>query len=97
MNTGGSSGESSSMDDNISSPTGNSDANTGMRRIMLVLPDDWTIEKIRYLQAPTGGQVHLIDMDRMDSPLDNPDSLLNYVSLTLKEDGPTGWNLLDED
>ena len=73
------------------SDTNSSIADSRMRRILLVLPDDWIIEKIRYLQAPTGGQVFLLDMDTMDSPLDNPDSLFNYVSMTLKENGPTGF------
>jgi len=65
-----------------------------MRRILLVLPDDWAIEKIRYVQIPTGGQVYVLDMDEIDSPLDNPESLLNYVSLVLKEDGPTGFRVI---
>ena len=68
-------------------------ADSRMRRILLVLPDDWTIEKIRYLQAPTGGQAFLLDMDLIDSPIDNPESLFNYASFTLKEDGPTGYKV----
>jgi len=66
-----------------------------MNRVLLVLPDDWVIEKIRYVQVPTGGQIFVLDMDLIDSPLDNPDSLMNYVSLTLKKDGPTGFRVFD--
>ena len=62
-----------------------------MERILLILPDDWVIEKIRYTQVPTGGQVFLLDMDKIDSPLDNPGSMLNYPAFTIKRNGPTGF------
>ena len=64
-----------------------------MEQILLILPDDWVVKKIRYVQLPTGGQVHLLDMEEVDSPLDNPESLLNYPALTIKQNGPTGWEI----
>lgn len=59
--------------------------------LLLVLPDDWVINKIRYVQAPTGGQCFLLDMDEVDSPLDNPDSFHNFPSFVVKRNGPTGY------
>lgn len=62
-----------------------------MENVLLVLPDDWVVKKIRYVQVPTGGQVFILDQDFVDSPLDNPGSLLNYPAYTIKKNSPTGF------
>jgi hypothetical protein len=62
-----------------------------MKNILIVLPTGWDVEKIRYTQF--GEEPYIVDADLIDSPLDDPDSLLNYHSKVLKLNGPTGFKL----
>jgi hypothetical protein len=62
-----------------------------MENILVVLPKNWEINKIRYLQD--GDRVRIIDMDTAALPLDETDSLFNYKATVLKENGPTGFDL----
>ena len=63
--------------------------------VLVVLPNEWTINKIRYTQVPTGGTAFAIDMAEIDTPLDSEESLYNYPSFVLKKNGPTGFPAIE--
>ena len=67
-----------------------------MENILLVLPTGWKVDKIRYTQVPFVDQPFIVDADLIDSPLDSPNSLLNYQSKVLKLNGPTGFPMKGE-
>ena len=60
-----------------------------MDNILVVLPTGWDIKKIRYVQH--GDEAFVVDADLLDTPLDDPNSLLNYHSKVLKLNGPSGF------
>lgn len=62
-----------------------------MENILIVLPTGWDIKKIRYTQF--GDEAYIVDADLIETPLDSPNSLLNYESRVLKLNGPTGFRL----
>lgn len=61
-------------------------------KLLLIVPEGWEIEKIRYVHRPTE-RAYLVDLDLIDTPLDDPDSVLNFKQYVLKENGPTGYVL----
>ena len=60
-----------------------------MKNILIVLPTGWEVDKIRYTQY--GTEPFIVDADLIETPLDNPNSLLNYQSKVIKLNGPTGF------
>lgn len=61
-----------------------------MENVLIVLPAEWKIKSLRYLQGPVPGPV-ILDVDKIPTPIDDGWSWLNYKTRPVKKarDEPT--------